>query len=453
MSLLQKKLDLVRKRHTEEEQQVDKNKAIPSKLNVWRKVKERILHDIGDHVDASKLDNVSPAEGSRIISQETEKLLGKILNEDNIVLTRGETHRMVGEVVSEIIGHGPITPLLNNPEINEIMVNGYKDIYVERNGRLELTDISFKDNYHLMHIIERIVAPLGKRIDDASPSVDARLPDGSRVNVIIPPVSLNGPVLTIRKFSTVPYNINDLIQFGTLTSNMATFLKACVKGKMNIIVGGGTGSGKTTTLNTLSSFIPNDERIVTIEDAAELQMQQKHVVRLESRPPNIEGKGQVTIRDLVINSLRMRPDRIVVGEVRGGEALDMLQAMNTGHDGSISTGHANSPRDVLSRLETMVLMAGMDLPVRAIREQVSSAIDLIVFQSRFKDGTRKITKITEVLGMEGDVITLQDIFTFEEQGVGDNGMVLGSHKPTGVVPKNLSALSSRGVHLPMSIFS
>lgn len=455
MSLLQKKLDSVRKRHSEEaEQQVDKGMiTVPTKLVIWRKVKDRILHGIADNIDDSKLENISPTESSRLISQETEKLLGKILDEEKIMFTRGETHRMVGEVVSEIIGFGPITSLLDNSEITEIMVNGYKDIYAERNGRLELTDISFRDNYHLMHIIERIVAPLGKRIDDSSPSVDARLPDGSRVNAIIPPVSLNGPVLTIRKFSTVPYNINDLIHFGTLTSNMATFLRACVKGKMNIIVGGGTGSGKTTTLNTLSSFIPNDERIVTIEDAAELKMQQKHVVRLESRPPNIEGKGQVTIRDLVRNSLRMRPDRIVIGEVRGGEALDMLQAMNTGHDGSISTGHANSPRDVLSRLETMVLMAGMDLPIRAIREQVSSALDLIVFQSRFKDGTRKINKITEVLGMEGDVITLQDIFTFEEQGVGEKGMVLGSHKPTGVIPKNLPILEARGIHLPMSIFS
>jgi pilus assembly protein CpaF len=332
------------------------------------------------------------------------------------------------------------------------MVNGINQIYVERKGKIELSDVTFSDNNHVMHIIERIVAPLGRRIDESSPMVDARLPNGSRVNAIIPPLALDGPTITIRKFSEHPYSVKDLINFGTLTPNMAMFIRACVESRLNVVVSGGTGSGKTTTLNVLSSFIPDDERIVTIEDAAELQLEQDHVVRLETRPANVEGKGGIAIRDLVKNSLRMRPDRIVVGEVRGGEALDMLQAMNTGHDGSLTTGHANSPRDMLARLETMVLMAGMELPIKAIREQISSAVDLIIQQSRLKDGSRKITHITEVIGMEGDVITLQDIFVFNQKGKDEKGHIIGEFVATGIKPKFLEKLETAGINLPNDIF-
>jgi pilus assembly protein CpaF len=312
--------------------------------------------------------------------------------------------------------------------------------------------VVFRDDEHVMHIIEKIVSPLGRRIDESSPMVDARLPDGSRVNAIIPPLALNGPTITIRKFSKEPFEIEDLINFGTLTKEMATFIEACVKARLNIFISGGTGSGKTTTLNVLSSFIPNDERIITIEDAAELQLWQDHVVSLESRPPNIEGKGAITIRDLVKNSLRMRPERIIIGEVRSGEALDMLQAMNTGHDGSLATGHSNSPRDMISRLETMVLMAGMDLPIKAIREQIAGALDLIIQQSRLKDGSRKITHITEVQGLEGDVIVLQDIFIFKQQGVDSDGKIIGKLIPTGVRPKFYDRLETSGIHIPAMIF-
>jgi pilus assembly protein CpaF len=331
------------------------------------------------------------------------------------------------------------------------MVNGPKQVWVERNGKLEKTTIQFDDDDHVMRIIDRIVSPLGRRIDESSPMVDARLPDGSRINAVIPPISLVGPCLTIRKFSRDPLTVDDLIRFGTMTPEIAQFLEACVQARLNIVVSGGTGSGKTTLLNVLSSFIPGDERIVTIENAAELQLRQEHVVTLESRPPNIEGKGEVTIRDLVINALRMRPDRIVVGECRGGEALDMLQAMNTGHDGSMTTVHSNSPRDTLHRLETMVLMAGMDLPVRAIREQIASALDLIVHMARLKDGSRKIVAITEVQGMEGDVIVLQDIFVFEQTGY-ENGKVLGRIKPTGVRPKFVEKFEVANIYLPPQIF-
>ena len=312
--------------------------------------------------------------------------------------------------------------------------------------------MKFQDNEHVMHIVERIVAPIGRRIDESSPMVDARLPDGSRVNIIIPPLALNGPTITIRKFSEKPFTVNDLIRFGTFSPEVAQFLKACVEARLNIVVSGGTGSGKTTTLNVISSFIPEDERIVTIEDAAELQLKQTHIVRLETRPPNVEGRGAVTIRDLVRNSLRMRPDRIVVGEVRSGEALDMLQAMNTGHDGSLTTGHANTPRDMLARLETMVLMAGMDLPVRAIREQIASAVDLIVQQSRLKDGSRRLTHLTEVVGMEGDVVTLQDIFVFREEGRDNMGRITGRIVPTGIKPKFFEKLQKTGVVLPSDMF-
>jgi pilus assembly protein CpaF len=344
-----------------------------------------------------------------------------------------------------------LQPLLEDDTITEIMVNGPKNIYVERKGKIVRVPVTFESNDHVMRVIDRIVAPLGRRIDESSPYVDARLPDGSRVNAIIPPISLVGPSLTIRKFSKNPITVDQLIQFGSVTPEAVEFLKACVIGRLNVVVSGGTGSGKTTLLNVLSSFIPNDERIITIENAAELQLRQEHVVTLESRPANIEGRGEITIRDLVINSLRMRPERVIVGECRGSESLDMLQAMNTGHDGSMTTAHSNSPRDTLARMETMVLMAGMDLPIRAIREQISSAVDVIVHQSRMRDGSRKITHITEINGMEGDVITTTDIFIFEQTGF-DNGKVIGRLRPTGLRPKFMDKIEASGVHLPASVF-
>ncbi|MCF6095653.1 CpaF family protein [Thermovorax subterraneus] len=387
------------------------------------------------------------------MKKKIEELVEKYLVEEgNNRLSKVDRMKISSEMIDEILAYGPITPFINDPEVNEIMVNGPYKVYVEKNGVLELTGVTFRDEEHVMNIIERIVAPIGRRIDESMPMVDARLPDGSRVNAVIPPISLIGPVITIRKFSQRPLTVEDLIRFGTLTPAMATFLEACVKARLNILVSGGTSSGKTTTLNVLSSFIPPTERIVTIEDAAELRLQQPHVITLESRPPNIEGRGEITIRDLVRNALRMRPDRIIVGEVRGGEALDMLQAMNTGHDGSLATGHANSPRDMLSRLETMVLMAGVDLPVRAIREQIASAIDLIIHQSRLKDGSRRITSIVEVQGMEGDVIVLQDLFSFRQIGVGEDRKVKGVFEATGVLPKFMDRFEAYGINLPREVF-
>lgn len=380
-----------------------------------------------------------------------EQMFSTVLAEENAILSRTERNVLLEQIVAEIMGLGPLEPLLNDETITEIMVNGASKIYVEREGKIEKTSYNFESDEHVMRIIDRIVAPLGRRVDESQPYVDARLPDGSRVNVIIPPLAIQGPIITIRLFSKVPYSMEDLIGFGTLTPEIAEFLEICVKARLNVLISGGTGSGKTTTLNVLSGYIPNDERIVTIENAAELQLQQEHVISLESRMPNIEGKGEVTIRELVVNSLRMRPDRIVVGEVRSGEALDMLQAMNTGHDGSLTTCHSNSPRDTLARLETMVLMAGTDLPHRAIREQISAALHLVVHQERLRDGSRRLVSITEVQGMEGNVIVLQDLFTFEQTGF-DDGRIVGHLRPTGVRPKFTELIDAAGYHLDAEIF-
>lgn len=391
-------------------------------------------------------------EDIETIIPKIDEMAIEIIKEDESFRGKIDRKKVVEELINDLTGFGPINPLLLDPEVTEVMVNGATQIYVEKKGKIFLTDVTFRDDEHVMNIIEKIVAPIGRRIDESSPMVDARLPDGSRVNAIIPPLALNGPTITIRKFSPDPFQIEDLVNFGTLSKEMAIFLEACVKARLNIFVSGGTGSGKTTSLNVLSNFIPEDERIITIEDSAELQLGQEHVISLESRPPNIEGKGSITIRDLVKNSLRMRPDRVVIGEVRGGEALDMLQAMNTGHDGSLATGHSNSPRDMLSRLETMVLLAGVDLPIRAIREQIAGALDVIVHQARLKDGSRRITNITEVQGLEGDVIVLQDIFTFKQEGVDTEGKVIGKLVPTGVRPKFYERLENSGIYIPPSVF-
>ncbi|WP_149955512.1 CpaF family protein [Zafaria cholistanensis] len=379
--------------------------------------------------------------------------LSEVIDQEQVPLSPEERRRLIREIADEVLGLGPIQRLLDDEDITEIMVNGADRIYVERGGQLTLSEATFSSEEQLRRVIERIVSRVGRRIDESSPLVDARLEDGSRVNAIIPPLAVSGATLTIRKFSKSPYTVRNLIDFGTLSPDMAHLLDACVKARLNIIVAGGTGTGKTTLLNVLSGFIPSDERIITIEDAVELQLQQEHVVRLESRPANIEGKGAVTIRELVRNSLRMRPDRIVVGEVRGGETLDMLQAMNTGHDGSISTVHANTPRDAIARLETLVLMAGMDLPLRAVREQIASAVDLIVQLTRLRDGTRRVTHITEVQGMEGDIVTLQDAFLFDySAGIDPNGRFLGRPQATGVRPRFLDRFQDMGIVLPPGVF-
>jgi pilus assembly protein CpaF len=419
--------------------------AMPARES-FREAKFRVQNRLINELDP-KLDLTNQVE----VRRQIEELFGKIADEEGLALTRAERVRMLEQITDEILGLGPMEPLLRDETITEVMVNGPQQVYIEREGRLELTNVTFQNDEHVMKIIQRIIAPIGRRVDESSPMVDARLADGSRVNAIIPPLSLVGPVITIRKFSATPFTVEDLVRFGTATPEMFEFLEACVRARLNIFVSGGTGSGKTTMLNILSSFIPDDERIVTIEDAAELQLRQEHVVTLEARPANIEGKGAIPIRELVRNALRMRPDRIVVGECRSAEALDMLQAMNTGHDGSMSTGHANSPRDMLARLETMVLMAGMDLPLRAIREQIASAVDLIVHQNRLKDGSRKIVNITEVQGMEGDVIVMQDIFVFEQTGVVE-GKIQGKLRPTGIRPKFVEKFEASGIHLPPNVF-
>ncbi|HET6815604.1 MAG TPA: CpaF family protein [Mycobacteriales bacterium] len=412
-----------------------------------RTVHQRLLETLGPklydaHMTQSELET------------KVRQTLQETLAAQDTPLTVQDRTKIAQEIADDILGYGPIEPFLRDPDITEVMVNGPDMIYIERAGRISQAVGGFTDDAHVKRTIDKIVGRVGRRVDESSPMVDARLPDGSRVNAIIPPLSVDGPVLTIRKFSADPYEVDDLIGFGSLTRVVADFLEECVRGRLNILVSGGTGAGKTTTLNVLSSFIPEEERIITIEDAAELQLHQEHLVRLEARPPNIEGRGEVRIRDLVRNALRMRPDRIVVGEVRDEAALDMLQAMNTGHDGSICTVHANTPRDVLARVETMVLMAGVDLPVKAIREQVSNAVDLIVHQSRFKDGTRRVTHVTEVVGMEGDIITMQDIFLFDyNMGFDDNGHALGTLKSTGLRPKFLDKLSAHGVHVDPKVFA
>ncbi len=413
--------------------------ASQSKGRLKKKIHQAVIEEIGKSSYTEQSKEIDLAVKIKEIAQEVLKEEGN--------LSRSLQEQLIQEIVNDSMGYGPLEELLQDETVTEIMVNGPNKVFVERKGCLEITSVKFESADQVVNLIERIVSPLGRRIDESMPMVDARLKDGSRVNAIIPPLSLVGPVLTIRKFSKDPFTTENLLEFGTLSSEMLTILEASVKARLNIVVSGGTGSGKTTTLNVLSSFIPPDERIVTIEDAAELQLRQNHVVTLETRPPNIEGRGAVSIRDLVRNGLRMRPDRIVVGEVRSGEALDMLQAMNTGHDGSLTTGHANTPRDFLSRLETMVLMAGMELPIRAIREQISSAIDIIIQQARLSDGTRRITHITEVQGMEGDVIVLQDIFKYNNQGL-EKGFT-----PTGIRPKFVDRILAEGITLPANIFS
>ena len=423
-----------------------RQRVVDPYAEIKARVHTSLLHTLGPTLYDANMDESELAHRVR-------QTLQTVIEEEQSPLTGSERIRIAQEVADEILGHGPLESLLRDPEVSEIMVNGYQNIFVERSGRLSPVAVSFLDEPHLRRTIDKIVAKVGRRVDEASPMVDARLQDGSRVNAVVPPIALDGASLTIRKFSADPYTTEDLIGFGTFSRPVAELISACVRARLNILISGGTGSGKTTTLNVLSSFVPDDERIVTIEDAAELQLNQAHVIRLESRPKNAEGRGEISIRELVRNSLRMRPDRIIVGEVRDGAALDMLQAMNTGHDGSITTLHANTPRDALSRLETMVLMAGMDLPQRAIREQAASAIDLIIQQTRLKDGTRRISHITEVCGMEGDIITLQDLFLFDyKAGVDEHGKFRGTLRSTGLRPMFTERLAESGVALPPGLF-
>jgi pilus assembly protein CpaF len=413
---------------------------------VRSRIQDRLVEDVGP-----KLYDAALTE--KQVHKLVHDRLAGLLEEEQVVLSGREKAQIIKQIGDGVLGYGPIEPFIRDPGVTEIMVNDFESIFVERSGKLYWTGAKFQDDDQLRRTIGKIVGRVGRRIDEASPYVDARLPDGSRVNAIIPPLAVDGPALTIRKFAADPYEAEDLVAFGTFSAQVGEFLEACVRGRVSMLVSGGTGVGKTTTLNVLSGFIPEDERVITIEDAAELRLQQPHVVRLEARPPNIEGQGQVTIRDLVRNALRMRPDRIVIGEVRGAEALDMLQAMNTGHEGSISTIHANTPRDALSRLETMTLMAGMDLSMRAVREQISSAIRLIIQQSRMQDGSRRVTHITEVVGMEGDVVTLQDLFKFDHtRGTDAHGKVLGELRPTGLRPMFLEELRERGIVIPPSQF-
>jgi pilus assembly protein CpaF len=416
--------------------------------NIYQEMKARLHRAIINRMDLTKLGQLDPEQ----LHNEVARLAEDLLAAENAPLSSAERDRLVGEVRHELFGLGPLEPLLADPEICDILVNSPKKVYIERSGKLELTAVEFKDDEHLMRVIERIVSTVGRRIDESSPMVDARLQDGSRVNAIIPPLSLDGPVLSIRRFGAEPLRMATLIEKNALTKDMADMFEMCVRSRLNVLISGGTGAGKTTLLNALSSYIPDDQRIVTIEDSAELQLQQPHVVRLETRPANIEGRGEVTQRDLVKNALRMRPDRIVIGEVRGGEAIDMLQAMNTGHDGSLTTIHANTPRDALARLETMIQMTGMRLSDRAMRQQVASALDIVVQAARLSDGTRRITSISEITGMEGETITMQEIFHFERKGVDKDGKVLGRYRPTGVRPRFAERLKQYGMQLPRVFF-
>lgn len=424
---------------------VRRQPAVPARdayLDLKTRIQNKLIADLDPTMDVGRSDEVR---------RTIEDMYNTLLAEEQVVLSRAERQRLFEQIVAEILGLGPLEPYLADPTITEVMVNGAKSIYIEAEGKIHRVNAVFESDEHLMRIIERIVAPLGRRIDEASPYVDARLQDGSRVNAVIPPISLVGPVLTIRKFFKIPLTAERLIELGTVTAEVVEFMKACVAARLNVLVSGGTGTGKTTFLNILSGYIPGDERIITIENAAELQLRQEHVVTLESRPPNIEGRGQITIRDLVVNSLRMRPDRIIVGEVRDAAAFDMLQAMNTGHEGSMTTLHANSTRDALSRLENMILMAGMELPHRAIREQIAEAIDMVIQLSRMRDGSRKVIAITEIQGMEGETITRSDLFKYEQTGF-EEKRIIGALRSTGLRPKFMEKIEAADIHLPPSIF-
>jgi len=428
--------------------ELSKRRALSERSQQLQDLKGRLHRKLVDRLDLIRMET----EDKESARAQVREVVAELADEEQAILNFNDRQRLINEVIDEVFGLGPLEILLKDPTVTDILVNGAKQVYVERRGMLELTDVQFKDNGHLLHVIDKIVSAVGRRCDEVSPMVDARLPDGSRVNAIIPPLAIDGPAMSIRRFGVDPIRIEDLLKFASITQEMVEFLNACVRARLNILIVGGTGSGKTTLLNNLSGFIPPTERIVTIEDAAELILQQPHVVRLESRPPNIEGKGMVTIRDLLINSLRMRPDRIIVGEVRGAEALDMLQAMNTGHDGSMTTIHANSPRDAIARIETMVSMTGFELPVKAIRQQFASAINVVVQGARLTGGPRKILQISEVTGMEGDMITLQDIFSFKQEGVEESGKAYGSFWATGIRPTFLDRLSAYGVALEVNMF-
>lgn len=423
--------------------------GISAPTDVIAKLKIRIHAELIDRLDLAALGRLGPEQAG----DQIRAVIVQLLDEDGMPLSREDRRCLESEITSEVLGFGPLDTLLKDDSVSDILVNSARRTYVERRGRLELTHVQFRDDEHLLQIIDRIVSKVGRRVDTASPLVDARLPDGSRVNAVIPPISLDGPSLSIRKFGKDPLQITDLISFGSLTEEIAQFLEGIVKARNNIVVSGGTGSGKTTLLNCCSSFIPHNERVVTIEDAAEIQLQQPHVVRLETRPPNLEGRGEITSRELVKNCLRMRPDRIVVGEVRGGEALDMLQAMNTGHDGSLTTLHANSPRDCLSRLEMMILMGGVDLPVTAMRQQISSAVNFVLQQTRLRDGTRRVVKVTEIVGMEADTITTQDIFQYNVSGIDEEGKVVGNFECTGIRPACMEQLEAAGISFGSEFFT